>query len=460
MLISVIGLEVHIELNTKSKMFCGCANNPFGSTPNSLTCPTCLGLPGALPVPNKAALDSTMLLGLALGATVNSESFFERKNYFYPDLPKGYQISQYQKPLCTGGELEITKNKQQKTRIRINRIHQEEDTAKLIHKGEKTLIDFNRSGVPLAELVTEADFRSAADAKAFLKELTKIVKYLDISTADMEKGTMRLEANISLQEEGSFEVKEAKVLSIADKKLNPKVEVKNINSFRFVEKAINYEIKRQTDALSKGQVLVQETRGYDEKTGQTYSQREKESAHDYRYFPEPDIPPMQFDADYVESLRQKLPELPTHRVNRWLSQGVKLADAEILSEMPELAKFFDSVISAVGAGSPSPSNQTSGSGNPTPTMISNLLVNKPDFQKKPIDEIVVELRKLLDKPTLSSTKVAELCQIVIKDNPKAVADYKKGKAAGLKFLVGQVMRLSAGAADFSAVENLLKSLLN
>ena len=459
MLIPVIGLEVHIELNTKSKMFCACENNPFGSIPNSLTCPTCLGLPGALPVPNKAALDSTMLLGLALGSQINLASFFERKNYFYPDLPKGYQISQYQKPLCVGGNLQLTidnlqlKTQESKT-IRINRIHQEEDTAKLMHEGEKTLIDFNRSGVPLAELVTEADFRDAASAKAFLKELTKIVKYLDISTADMEKGTMRLEANISLQEEGSFIVKEAKVTSTSSQKLNPKVEVKNINSFRFVEKAVNYEIKRQTEAIEKGQLLTQETRGYDEKTGQTYSQREKESAHDYRYFPEPDIPPLEFDETYVNKLRQMLPELPAEKVNRWLSQDVKQADAEILSETKELADLFDESVGAT-RGSP----EITGGSRPAPTIIANLLVNKPDFQKKSVGEIVTEVKKMLDKPTLSPTKVAELCKQAIKDNPKAVADCKKGKEAGLKFLIGQVMRLSNGSAELSVVENLLKSFL-
>jgi len=437
MLIPVIGLEVHIELNTKSKMFCGCANNPFGSVPNSLTCPTCLGLPGALPVPNKAALDSTMLLGLALGSKINPASFFERKNYFYPDLPKGYQISQYQKPLCIGGAI---------GEIRVNRVHQEEDTAKLMHEGEKTLIDFNRSGVPLAELVTEADFRDAASAKAFLKELTKIIKYLDISTADMEKGSMRLEANISLQEEGSFIVKEAKVLSTTGQKLNPKVEVKNINSFRFVEKAINYEIKRQTEALSKGQILTQETRGYNEKTGQTYSQREKESAHDYRYFPEPDIPPLEFDEAYVESLRHKLPELPAQKIKRWLSQGVKQADAEILSETPESANFFDTAIKKYQ----------------NPQKVANILVNKPEFRirgVREIGEIGEELMKSTNRKTLTDDALRELCEKVIGENSKAVADYKKGKEAGLKFLTGQVMRLAGGNVNYADVENLIKSFL-
>lgn len=439
MLIPVIGMEVHIELNTKSKMFCGCANNPFGSDPNTLTCPVCLGLPGALPVPNRAAVEDTILLGLSLGSTINEDSFFERKNYFYPDLPKGYQISQYQKPLCVGGRFKITDNKKQITEIRINRIHQEEDTAKLVHEGDKSLINFNRSGVPLTELVTEADFRDTAAVKTFLKELARLIRYLKISDADMEKGTMRLEANVSVQEEGRFVVKDAKVIPIGDYKLNPKTEIKNINSFRFVEKALIYEIKRQQDLLGQGEALVQETRGYNEATGQTYSQREKEEAHDYRYFPEPDIPPMHFTPDYVAKIRLRLPELPSQRVNRWVSAGVKPTDAEVLIDDEDLANLFDLVKNPVAA---------------------NLLVNRPEFRQKSAVDIAEFLKSETSKVDISEAELVEFCKKVVTDNQKAVEDYKKGKEAGLKYLVGQVMRLSKGQAKVEDVTKLVLKLLD
>lgn len=430
MLIPVIGLEVHIELNTKSKMFCGCKNQPFGGEPNTLTCPVCLGLPGALPVPNKAAVESTILLGLATGGTINSESYFERKNYFYPDLPKGYQISQLQKPLCVGGKFGS---------VRINRIHQEEDTAKLMHEGDKTLVDFNRSGVPLTELVTEADFRDAATAKQFLKELARLVKYLKISDADMEKGTMRLEANVSVQEEGTFEVKNSKVLPIGRAVLNDRVELKNINSFRFVEKAINYEIKRQKELIESGQHVVQETRGYNESTGETYLQREKEEAHDYRYFPEPDIPPMHFETSFVESLRAKLPELPGQKIERWVKLGVKAADAEVLIDDENLTVLFDRIKNPAAA---------------------TLLVNRPEFRQKSAAEIVDFLKSQSKKTKMTAEETEEICQLVIKENPKAVEDFKKGKEAGLKFLVGQVMKVSKGQAETGTVEIIIKSLLD
>ncbi|MCX6784110.1 MAG: Asp-tRNA(Asn)/Glu-tRNA(Gln) amidotransferase subunit GatB [candidate division WWE3 bacterium] len=454
MLIPVIGLEVHIELATKSKMFCGCKNAAFGSEPNTLTCPTCLGLPGALPVPNKAALESTMLLGLALGSTINEDSFFERKNYFYPDLPKGYQISQYQEPLCVGGQLLVgvtgfrvkpgmTDDSNVRT-IRINRIHQEEDTGKLMHDGDKTLVDFNRSGVPLTELVTEADFKSAAEAKAFLKELARIIRYLGISEADMEKGSMRLEANISVQEAGSFKAENARLTSLVGSKLNPKVEVKNINSFRFVEKAIEYEIKRQTELIESGQTLVQETRGYSEKTGETYVQRSKEDAHDYRYFPEPDIPPFHFDEAFVSGVKKRLVELPRQKMDRWEKFGVKGADSEIIADDQKLADLFDAVILQFKDAK----------------AVANLLVNKPEWQAKSATEIVAFLNSASTKINLSDVEVTELCQKVIIDNPKAVDDYKKGKEAGLKFLVGQVMRLSKGASDVTVVTERLMSIVN
>jgi len=290
----VIGLEIHVELKTKTGMFCGCSTDHFGKPPNTNTCPVCLGLPGALPVPNKKAIDWTIMVGLSLNSRVNLESTFDRKHYFYPDLPKGYQISQYDDPFCQGGFLILTSGK----KIRITRVHLEEDTAKMQHvtaNGAKlTLVDFNRSGVPLVEVVTEPDISSGGEAKEFLKKLRDIVRGLDVSDCDMEKGSMRLEPNISWSES-------------PDKLANYKVEIKNLNSFRFAQTGIDYELKRQKELLDKGEKPVQETRGYNPKSRQTFSQRVKETSADYRYFPDPDIPPIVLTKEYVKSLREKLP---------------------------------------------------------------------------------------------------------------------------------------------------------
>jgi len=290
----VLGLEVHLHLTTAKKMFCGCNAVIFGDAPNSHTCPTCLGLPGALPVPNREAVEKTHLLGHHLGCKINGVSRFDRKHYFYPDLPKGYQISQYQQPLCGEGKFILDSGEV----INIRRVHIEEDTAKSFHQGGKTLVDFNKSGAPLVEIVTEPNFKSADAAVEFCKKIQVLVRELGISTADMEKGQMRLEANISLRTE---EMETTGVLPPY------KVEVKNINSFKFMKKAVDTEIQRQSELMDKGQTPQQENRGWDEDKKTTVSQRDKEEAHDYRYFPEPDIPPMEFSREYIERLASVAP---------------------------------------------------------------------------------------------------------------------------------------------------------
>ena len=357
----VIGLEIHVELKTKSKMFCGCDANHFGVKPNTHCCPVCLGLPGALPVPNKRAIEWCVLLGKALNCQISSFSKFDRKNYFYPDLAKGYQISQYDEPIATQGLLKIKvqsskiKNKDHKSKLnevmeekmfRIHRVHMEEDTGKLIHQRGDTLVDFNRSGVPLVEIVTEPDFHSSEDVVIFLKELHTIIRYLDISDADMEKGTMRMEPNISVGVVQSSKFKDQSSNQIQNSKLpNYKVEVKNINSFNFVKRAIKYEVKRHIKILEKGEIPIQETRGWDSTKNITYSQRTKEDAHDYRYFPEPDIPPFEFSDEYVESIQKTIPELPQQKMDRYIKDfKLKESDAFILTRDKDLAKKFESVL--------------------------------------------------------------------------------------------------------------------
>ena len=337
----VCGLEVHAELKTKSKMFCSCKNDPFGaSEPNIHTCPVCLGMPGALPVANRQAIEWTIKLGLALNCKINLFSKFDRKNYFYPDLPKGYQISQYDIPFCYDGYIDTTEG-----RVRIHRIHLEEDTAKLSHQEidldgngklkKATLIDFNRSSVPLVEIVTEPDIVSATQAKEYGQKLRQIMRYLDIANCDMEKGGMRLEANISLRKEGHQELPDYKV------------ECKNINSFRFLEAAINFEIARQTEILQNGDKPAQETRGYNPNTGKTFSQRTKEDAAYYRYFPDPDLPPIEFSEEEIENIRATLPELPEEKATRFVKDYA--IDEKVAKELvinKQKAKFFEQVLEA------------------------------------------------------------------------------------------------------------------
>lgn len=423
----VLGLEIHMHLNTEKKMFCGCSANIWGKEPNTITCPTCLGLPGALPVPNFEAVQKTQLLGLALGSSLNKHSRFDRKHYFYPDLPKGYQISQYKQPLCLNGKLELDSG----NTAYIERVHLEEDVAKSFHEGDKTLVDYNKSGVPLVEIVSTPCFRNVSDAVDYCKKIQSIVRYLGIGEVNMEKGQMRLEANISLR---------SKDMEERDELPRYKVEVKNINSFKFMEKAVRAEIVRQREILDGGEVPQQENRGFKEGKKGTVSQRSKEEAMDYRYFPEPDIPPMEFDDNYVENLRKKLPELPSE-LKKLLAQEYKISEntTKVLVDNLgyEYVKKFKSLVSAgVDA-----------------NKAANILVNKVEFRDLPIKEIISKIKDLSvynDKINLE-----EIVSKIIKENSKAAEDYKKGKKASLQFLIGAVMREARVKLDAETVKTLI-----
>ena len=474
-----IGLEVHIELRTKSKMFCSCLNDPNEKRPNVNICPICMGHPGTLPVINEEALKMVIKTGLALNSSIPEYSKFDRKNYFYPDLPKGYQISQYDTPLCRGGFLTINGRK-----IDITRVHLEEDTGRLIHpKGtEYSLVDFNRAGIPLMELVTEPDITSAKEAKAFAQELRLILRYLGVSAADMEKGEMRVEANISLS---------------AGKKLGTKVEIKNLNSFKSVEYGINYEITRQEKVLKAGKKVIQETRGWDAAKEVTVSQREKEAAHDYRYFPEPDLPLLQFTAEEVKKIKTEIPELPQPRRER-LKKEYSLGEQEIeiFVQNKTLGEYFEKVVSEF----PSrllPENilkliklAANYLISDLQSLLSGRSVTDKDFKITP--ENFAEFIDLIAQGAISS-KIAKTVlqemfitggdpsniietkgltqitgekeiemavQTVISQNPQAVADFKKGKENALQFLVGKVMAQTQGKVSPEITGNLLKKLLS
>lgn len=423
----VIGLEIHVELSTKSKMFCQCSAEYFGKEPNSNTCPVCLGLPGALPVPNRVALDWCIKIGKALNCTINVSTKFDRKHYSYPDLPKGYQISQYDEPVAINGSLKVG----EKT-FGITRVHMEEDTGKLLHVGEDSLVDFNRSGVPLVEIVTEPDFTNSDEVKEFLQELHTIIRYLEVSDADMEKGSMRMEPNISLRVVGD---QKSDVRELP----NYKVEVKNINSFNFVKKAIDYELTRQAEILDQSKTPEQETRGYDEKTMKTVSQRSKEEAHDYRYFPEPDIPPFVFEQKFIDSIA--LPELPTAKIDRYVKElKIKEIDARILTKDFELVKYFEKVVELSDL---------------EPQKIANLIINSKLATNVSIEEFISQATKLLSTKTTDMPTLMLAIKKVIAENSDVVTNYKAGKLSSLMFLVGQVMREMKGQAEANLIKDKL-----
>lgn len=429
-LLPVIGLEVHIELATKTKMFCSCPSDHFGKVPNSQVCPVCLGLPGALPYPNYEAIVSVIKFGLAFESKINLFSKFDRKHYFYPDLPKSYQISQYDLPFCTGG---IFRDK------KIRRVHLEEDTGKLVHQkidGDKvSLIDFNRSGVALMEMVTEPDFHDIGEVVDFLKEVQLVARYLDISGADMEKGSMRLEANVSLSGDGSIPTY--------------KVELKNINSFRFLEKAVNAELKRQEKVLSDGGTVDNETRGYDEVKQTTFSQRSKEQANDYRYFPEPDLPPIVFSSDQVQNIKDSIPELPEPKRKRFEKEyGLSGDYAEFICDSMTRAQYYEEAVK-IGLGS-----------SVSPKLIADLIKNKRFDETFP--EPAGLIKKIVELTSVEYSGTAEVENAVaeaINENQKAVADYKAGKGAAIGFLIGIVQKKLNGKGNPKLVQEAITKLV-
>lgn len=471
-----IGLEIHVQLKTKSKMFCRCDANYREDAPNSHCCPICLGLPGALPFPNQKAIESVLKMGLALNCQINEYSHFSRKNYFYPDLPKGYQITQYDKPFCHDGKFNFNSHE-----IGITRIHLEEDTAKSIHTGQETLLDFNKSGIPLMELVTEPDFHDAETVFTFAKKIRQLVRYLEISDGDMEKGMLRIEPNISIKK------KDEKGLPLY------KVEIKNLNSFSALFKAVQYEIDRQKAIIENHKIPIQETRGWDDLKRETFSQRSKEEAHDYLYFPEPDIPPIHIVKSkkengniILEDLKRKLPELPEAKIYRFQKDyQLTLYDAEILCEEKELAAYFEKAAEGNSHLGKKIANWI------ITEILSNLNENfsLKDLKIKPSQ--IVEIISLIEKNEISQTsgkeilkalilKVGEVSEYIkkhhfekvsdstildkvsdkiISENPKPVSDYKSGKVNALQFLIGQVMKETKGTADIKKVREILETKL-
>lgn len=474
---TTVGLEIHAELKTRSKMFCSCANNPHHAEPNALVCPICMGHPGTLPTINKEAVKSVIKVGRSIKGKIADFTEWDRKNYFYPDIPKGYQISQYKYPLVTGGEL---------AGVAITRIHLEEDTASSGHdEGDYSLIDFNRAGVPLMELVTEPVIHSPAEAGAFGRELQLLLRYLGVSDAHMEKGEMRVEVNISVSKNDTF---------------GTKVEVKNLNSFKAVERAIAYETERHIATLERGETIMQETRGWDDTTQKTYSQRKKEDSHDYRYFPDPDLPKLYISKipEFAESvLAHEIPELPSEKRIRFeRDYAIKTEDIELFVTEPVIGDFFERVVIDVGGNKeaiPLISNYITsdllglikkkyGEGKIVegfsslkfvPSMFALLIdmVQKGIISSRGAKDIllimfteggypeqIADLRGLKQKSDPEALK--KIARSIIDNNPAVVAEYKTGKQALLQFFVGQAMKASGGSANPAVLQNIFKELLS
>lgn len=486
---AVIGLEIHVALKTKSKMFCSCANVSFQEVlPNSSICPICLGYPGTLPVPNKTAIEWTQRAGAALNCQLALHSTFDRKHYFYPDLPKGYQISQHEEPLCGEGVLEIVINGHTRA-IGIERIHLEEDAAKNLHsstrsgRGPYTLVDFNRAGTPLIEIVTRPGLRSPAEARVFLQELQKIMRVLGVSAADMEKGQMRCDANISLRKKG-------------EPLLYPKTEIKNVNSFKFVAKALAYEIARQTKLWEEGKAPDQpSTRGYDATKNMTYEQRTKEAAADYRYFPDPDIPPFEFTAEELGNVRASVPELPLAKRVRLMDQlNVSEQQAQLFIQRPDVAEFYENTVSELlqleneqeGIAPTDISKLKTLAANValrhvrpmpaidkiTPANFAELivLVYRGTINSDAIKQVLAEMQRTGGDPDHiianlgleqidGGEELHQVAEAVIQANPDVVAKIRSGKSTAIQVLVGQVMRKTKGKANAAEVIRILQKEL-
>ncbi len=482
---TVIGLEVHVQLSTKSKMYCSCSAAYSSAPPNTHVCPVCLGLPGSLPVINKQAVEYTMMMGLALNCNIAEHSHFDRKSYPYPDLMKGFQISQYDAPLAYGGWIDI-ETEQVVNRIRITRVHLEEDVSKLLHQTNSlgeiySLVDVNRSGVPLMEVVSEPDIRSPEEARHYLMTLHSIVRYLGISTGNMEEGSFRCDANISIRERGTT-------------RSNNKVEVKNMNSFKAVYQALSFEAQRQRELVQKGEHISMETRGWVDNKEITVSQRSKEYAHDYRYFPEPDLPPLVIERNWVTEIQKNMPELAQQKRDRFVEQyGLSLYDASLLTESRALADYFETCLKSPALqnlpkqkAAKELSNWLLGEFNRllnlsniditrtkiTPQMMGELIVFANDniiniSSGKVVLEVMFQTGKIA-KDIIAEMNLArigdtsaidEIVKQAIQANPDAVADYKRGKEQALKFLVGQVMRISKGRADAKITAEIIKQNL-
>jgi aspartyl-tRNA(Asn)/glutamyl-tRNA(Gln) amidotransferase subunit B len=476
----VVGLEVHAELRTQSKMFCGCAvTDSTVAEPNTHTCPVCLGLPGSLPVLNRRAVDLGLRVALALGCRVAPLSVFARKNYFYPDLPKGYQISQYELPLATEGVLNILEGDQARA-IRITRVHLEEDTGKLFHeeKPPRSLVDLNRAGVPLLEIVSEPDMHSVEEVKAYAAALRRLLQYLEVNSGDMEKGVIRFEANISIRPKGVEE-------------LGTRVEIKNLNSFRALARSMEFEVQRQAARLSAGQPILQETLGWNEDTGRTYSQRSKEEAHDYRYFPEPDLPPLEVSPEWLSQIQRTVPELPDALRERLISEwGLGRYDAEVLIAEKTTAEYFERAVKTSGAPGRTVAAWLTGdligllnarniplAGEDGRTVLAaeefgalirlvhegkingptgkSLLAEMVDTGR-PAQSLVAErgLLQISDDDTLRSA-----VRKILAENPDQVASFRGGKTTVIQWLLGQVMRTTGGRANPQAVRKILEEEL-
>ena len=473
---TVIGLEVHTELKTASKIFCGCTTE-FGGEQNTHVCPVCLGLPGVLPVLNEKVLEFAIRTGLALNCTISPYSKFDRKNYYYPDLPKNFQTSQYDLPICENGYLDIEVGGETK-RIGITRVHMEEDAGKLVHAGtisnsEYALVDYNRTGVPLLEIVSEPDIRTPEEAKAYLEKIKSILSYIDVSDCKMEEGSLRCDANISLR-------------PIGQEQFGTKAEIKNVNSFKAVQRALEYEVARQTEVLEEGGRIIQETRTWDDSRGVTLSMRNKEQAQDYRYFPEPDLVPIVVDASWVESIRQALPELPEARKQRIMKDhGLSAYDAEVITAARPMADYYDALVAA-GAEAKAAANWLMGE------VSKHLNACSLDIRSCPVPPAsLAEMIALIEKGTISG-KIAKtvfesmwnegktatviikeqglvqmsdegelggIVEAVIAAHPQSVADFKAGKEKAIGFLVGQIMRQTKGRANPELVNRILKEKL-